>query len=295
MVLQELDYRRADSVDHALELLADAENTAVIAGGQGLVPDAKLGRENPDAVVDISRLDALSGLDVGQDAATVGALTTHATLADADALRRVCPGLAETAEHVADTQVRNRGTIGGNLAEADPAADLPAAVVAAGASLTLRGPDGERSVPAGEFFEGDGKTALGNTELLTSVRVPSVRGGAYEKKTHPASGYALVGVAATLDVQDGTIANPRVAATGVVDRPVRLRSVENALRDAAPTEDVVQRAAERAGDGLAASALRSDVEASGEFRVHLLSPYSERALGRALDRATADTEGSRDE
>ncbi len=285
------DYRRAGSVEEALDLLASRADAELLAGGHGLLPAMKTGRASPGLLVDVGDLD-LAGIDPG-DPTVVGALATHADLADADGSWERAPVLAEAAAHVGDRQVRNRGTVGGNLAEADPAADLPAATVAADAALVVRGRDGEREVPAGAFFEGDGDTALDDAELVTEVRVPAAAGGAYARKTHPASGFALVGVAAVVATEGGTVTAARVAATGVTDRPVRLGPVESALVGESATTTAVAAAAERAADDLDASRLRSDAQVSGEYRAALLSTYAERALASALDRAAGSGEVSR--
>lgn len=300
----EFDYYRAGSVAEAIDLLdAHAEaDPALLAGGHGLLPAMKTGDAAPEVVVDVSEIGGLRGIETGDsgdssDFLRVGALTTHAALADAPAVAERASLLAEAADRVADTQIRNRGTVGGNLAEAHPAADLPPAMVAADALLVLRGPDGEREIPAAEFFDGDGETAIRDRELLTEIRVPSEpsAGGAYAKKTDPASGYALVGVAARLlvDEQDDewVVTDARVAATGVTDRPERLESVEEAVVGETPETDAPARAAEVAADDLDPSRLRSDASASGEFRAHLVSSYAERALERAMDRAIGRPRG----
>ncbi|MFC4450506.1 FAD binding domain-containing protein [Halorussus aquaticus] len=301
----EFDYYRANGVEEAFDLLenhADAD-PVVLAGGHGLLPDLKTGAAAPGVAIDIGDIDGLRGIDAAPDGGLrVGALTTHAALASSDAAATHAPVLAEAAGEVGDVQVRNRGTVGGNLAEADPSADLPAAAVAADATLVVRGRDGEREIPADEFFAGDGDTALGDRELLTEIRVSGAEnpdddgrtGGAYAKKTHPATGYALVGVAASLAVRDGTVTDPRLAASGVADAPVRLTAVEDAIAGTAEGElvgedadsDALAAAAERAGETLDPADARSDVAASGEFRLHLLGSYAERALAAAFDRAT---------
>lgn len=290
------DYRRPESVDEALALLSD-HGAHPVAGGQGLVQDLKLGDADPDLLVDVAGLDALAGLADRGDALAVGALTTHADLASDDAVAERAPVLRATARELGDRQVRNRGTVGGNLAEADPAADLPAAVLAADATLDLLGPDGERTVPAGEFVAGPGETTLAGDELVTTVEVPAHDAGAYAKKTHPASGYAMVGVAAVIDVADGVLDRVGVAVTGATERPVRLGPVEEALAgrpvadlradrqaggDGAPGDDDVAAAAARAGVGVDPDSLRGDVHASRAFRAELLEPYTERALEAAL-------------
>ncbi|UPW00367.1 FAD binding domain-containing protein [Halorussus gelatinilyticus] len=314
MIPPAFDYHRASSVGDALDRLethAD-DDPVVLAGGHGLLPDAKTGAASFGVAIDIGEIDRLRGVEDGtgereradDDGSTaVGALTTHATLAESAAVRRAAPALTEAAAEVGDVQVRNRGTVGGNLVEADPAADLPAAAVAADATLVLEGRDGEREVSAEAFFQEDGGTDLGDRELLTEIRLPDAEadateaggtaeatGGAYAKKTHPATGYALVGVAASLSLADGTVTDARLAATGVADAPVGLTAVEDALVGREPDADALAEAAERAGAGLDPEDARSDVAASGEFRLHLLEVYAERALADAAASA-AEREG----
>ena len=303
MIPPAFDYYRASSVEDALDLLAthaDAD-PVVLAGGHGLLPDMKTGETAPGVLVDVSGIEELQGVTetADADAVSIGALTTHATLAASELARRRAPVLAAAAKEVGDRQVRNRGTVGGNLAEADPAADLPAAAVAADATLALRGADGERTISADEFFGDDG-TTVGERELLTEIRIPQAaadpgerRVGAYAKKMHPATGYALVGVAASLVVEDGTVTDARLAASGVADAPVRLTAVEESLVGGEADEDALAAAAERAPAALDSSQARSDPTASGEFRVHLLEPYAERALSSALERATEPTGDTR--
>lgn len=290
MIPGEFDYYRASTVAEALDLLrAQADrNPQLLAGGHGLLPSMKTGEASPEVLVDVSGVDALGGIEADAEGVTVGALVTHADLAASERLREHARVLAEAAANVADRQVRNRGTMGGNLAEADPAADLPAAALAADATIRARGPDGERAIHAKDFFVGREETVLADDELITAIFVPHGEGaGAYAKKTHPATGYAMVGVAAVVAVEDGDVTDARVAANGVLDRAVRLRAVEDALFGV-PADDsgVVGDAAERAGDDLDPDRLVGDVHASGEFRAHLLETYAERAIGTALERAT---------
>jgi carbon-monoxide dehydrogenase medium subunit len=317
MIPAECDYYRADSVGEALDLLeAHADrDPELIAGGHGLVPDMKIGEASPGVLVDIDGVEGegLRSIEADAEGLTVGALARHADVAESPILRENALVLAETAENVGDVQIRNRGTLGGNLAEADPAADLPAAVLAADATLELASRDGERTVPAGEFFHGNGETALESDEIITHVRVPRGPGteadcraeagrksGAYAKKTHPASGYAMVGVAARVAVEGGVVSDARVAATGVADRATRLATVEERLAgqradDEASIETAAETAAESASEDLDSERLVGDAYASGEFRAQLLSAYARRALETALDRATGEgspTEGS---
>lgn len=291
----QLDYERVDTVNAAIDrLTADADTTVrLLAGGHGLIPDLKDRRVDADRLVDVSGVAELRGIDFGTDETTVGALTTHATLAESDALHRNVPVLAAAASEVGDRQVRNRGTLGGNLVEADPAADLPAAAIAADATLMLRGPDGDRTVPVEEFFDGDGATAI-DDELVTAVTFPNRdgTGSAYARKTHPASGFAMVGVAARVGVEAGTVTSARVAATGVADRPIRLCAVETALVDAGANDaEVLANAADCATRDLDDEQVRGDHHASAAYRTNLLTVYVERTLQTALDRTTADAGG----
>lgn len=290
----EFDYHRAEDVEGALDLLAAHadRDPAVIAGGQGLVQSMKLGAASPGVIVDVAGLD-LDWIEADGDGVTVGALATHADVVDSAAVRERAPILATAAEAVADLQVRNRGTVGGNLAEADPAADLPAAVLAADATIRARGRDGERAIPAEAFFLGEGETALADDELLTAVRLPAgADGAAYVRKTHPATGYAMVGVAAEVAVADGEVAEARVAATGATERALRLPDVEDALVGApVDDEEAAVAAAEQAGDALDADQFVGDAHASGEFRAQLLEAYTERALETALERADGSDGG----
>lgn len=284
MYPDDFKYYSAESLREARELLAAnaGRDARLLAGGSGLVTSMKLRGASPDVLVDVSGVDTLSGIDIGAEGATVGALTTHAELLDED-LTTATPVLPATAEHVADRQVRNRGTLGGNLAEADPCADPPAAVLAAGATLVLDTPSGERSVNATEFFQGDGETVLSERDVLVAIRVPEHDSAAYEKKTHPASGYAMVGVAAVADIEDGVVTDAGVAATGVHDPPVRLRSVEEAVEGAALDDVDPADAATDATAELDRDRLIGDVHASGAFRAELLPTYVERSLRGALD------------
>jgi len=288
----EFDYERADSVAEAVDrLAAHAEagtEAELLAGGHGLVPAMKAGERAPDAVVDLDT-EELVGVTERDDALAVGALTTYADLADSALVRERAPALADAAGAVGDVQIRNRGTLGGNLVEAHPAADPPAAVLAADATLVLVGPDGEREVPAADFFVGERETVVEPAEILTEVRVATggeateagTNDAGYVRRTHPATGYALVGVAAVLDRDGETVTDARVAATAAVERPVRLPAVEAALTGGPVDADAREAAAAAAADGLDDGRFRSDPSASGEFRRQLLATCVERALAAA--------------
>lgn len=291
MIPPAFDYHRPDTVAEALDLLSATAgaDTAVLAGGHSLLPDMKAGEAAPEVVVDVSEVEALSGVDAGETETVVGATTTYETVADSDHLRRVATALADAAAAVGDVQVRHRGTVGGNLVYADPAADLPAAAIATDATLQVRGPDRDRTVDAAAFLVDGAGDALGPAELVTGVRVPHApdRGGAYAKKTHPASGFALVGVAARVAVDGDEVTDARVGATGATDHAVRLQAVEEELVGSPATPEAPAEAADRAAEGLDDAVLRSDAHASGEFRAKLLAVYAERALSTALDRANS--------
>src|SRR5699024_2611633 len=210
-------------------------------------------------------------------------------LAESDAVAEHAPALAAAVEQVGDVQVRNRGTIGGNLAHADPAADLPGAALVSDATLVVEGPDDEREIPVDDFFFGMYATDVGPDELLTRIEIPSAAGalGAYAKKASPSSGYAMVGVAALLETNGDGVETARVGANGVMDHGVRLEPVEDAIADGTLDDESIEAAASHAGDELDATLMMDDLQASNEFRAHLLEVYTERALTTAMDDDTS--------
>ncbi|WP_251342769.1 FAD binding domain-containing protein [Haloplanus halophilus] len=285
MYPDEFDYRSPETVEAAIDLLADHPEAEILAGGHSLLPTMKSGLASPDLLVDIGSVEGLQGIDADGDVVSIGALTTYATVADHDAVRETVEVLAEAAHAVGDVQVRNRGTIGGNLAHADPASDLPAAALAADATMVVQGPDGERRVDADDFFFGMYATDVGEDELLTRVEFPARpdAAGAYAKKPSPSSGYAMVGVAVSLSVDAGLVEDAGVAANGVMDHGVRLDPVEEALVGTTPDADVVAEAAASAADDLDEMMMMDDLQASAEFRAQLLESYTERAIREAGD------------
>jgi carbon-monoxide dehydrogenase medium subunit len=259
------DYVRAGSVDEAVAALtAHGDDAKLLAGGHSLLPMMKMRLAVPTVLVDVARVADARGIRVEGDDVVIGALTRHRELVSSPVLRAEAPLLALTAAYVGDPQIRNRGTIGGSLAHADPAADLPAAVLASDATLVAQGPGGLRTIPATEFFTGYFETALGADEMLVELRVPrtGARGAHYEKFTRRANDWAIVGVA--------TVAG-RVALTNMADTPVRARAVEDALAGGSSAED----AAERAAEGTAPTA---DMHADQEYRRHLARVLTRRAL-----------------
>jgi aerobic carbon-monoxide dehydrogenase medium subunit len=273
----EFEYKRPASLDEAIGLLAENGDTRALAGGHSLLPMMKLRLAEPAALVDIGRLPGLDGIEVEGDELRIGALATHASVAASELVRQTCPVLATTAEGIGDRQVRNRGTIGGSVAHADPGADYPTVITALGATVVARGPDGEREIAADDFFTGVFTTALRQGELVTEVRVPSVQRAAYVKHRHPASGYAVVGVAVA--VREG---GARIAVGGVTGTPVRATDAEQALEIGIAPVDDEQIAA--AADKVAAAlpGALSDTYASGEYRVHLAQVLARRAIKAAL-------------
>lgn len=290
MYPDEFDYREAESVDHAVELLdehADSE-VELLAGGHSLLPAMKTGLSSPDVLVDIGGLDELHGVSVDGDTLSVGASTRYSEFLDSDAAHEHAPAMTAAVAEVGDRQVRNRGTVGGNLAHADPASDLPGAALASDATLVLRGPDGTRRVPAEEFFFGMYATDVGPSELVTAVEFPSASGavGTYAKKPSPSSGYAMVGVSVLLDVDGGVVQSARVGANGVVGQGVSLDSVADAIEGDRLDDDAAEHAASRATEDVDEAMAMDDLQASGEFRLQLLEVYAERALQAAVDEAS---------
>ncbi|NGM70850.1 xanthine dehydrogenase family protein subunit M [Natronolimnobius sp. AArcel1] len=303
------DYHRAGSVTEALSLLAELPDATLLAGGHALLPRLKTGDAAPGAVVDVSTVAELTGLKVVDDALVIGAATTYAAALEAGTtaedkpgtLEAHAPAVAAATRAVGDRQIRNRGTVGGNLAEAHPDSDLPAAALVADATVRIRGPDGERDVPVGEFLTGAFETVVGDDEIVTSIRIPLLgnstadetaqSGGAYVKQTHPTSGYAMVGVAARVTIADGVLEEVQLAANGVADTAVRLSSVEDALEGTDTSADLdgcASEAVANAATDVPKARRRGDVHASEEYRSSILPTVSERAIRAAIADAGDD-------
>ncbi len=276
------EYQRAKSVEEALSLLEGNEDAKLLAGGHSLLPMMKMRLAQPGTLIDIGRLTELKGIEAGADSVRVGSLTTHAEIAASEVLASVCPLLAEAAAEIGDPQVRNRGTIGGNLSHADPGSDLPAVIKALGGTIHLKSTSGERSVAADDFFIDLLTTDLGEAEIVTAVELPTQAAGsgsAYVKFEHPASGYAVVGAAAVVTMEDGSCTAAALCFNGVTATP--LRADVSALVGG-PADDAAIAAAL---EGLEAEDPMADVFASGEYRVHLARVLGRRALKAARDRA----------
>jgi carbon-monoxide dehydrogenase medium subunit len=283
------EYHRATTVENAIELLQQyGDEAKIVAGGHSLLPTMKLRLANPEHLVDIAGIAGLSGVTEDGDSLVIGAMTTHRAVAENPLLQQYAPVLSAIAHTIGDRQVRNRGTIGGAIAHADPAADYPAGIVALDAEIISIGPDGERVTPASDFFISIFTTALSPDDVLTAIRIPKAAAGtgmAYEKLANQASGYAIVGIAAivTLDAS-GKASTVKIGVTGVSDRAFRAESAEAALtgktldsaavtaatKDISGDNDVLSdiHASEtyrrRVADGLAARAVLNAAKAAGK-------------------------------
>ncbi len=280
------DYYRAGSVGEAVSLLEEHDGARLLAGGHSLIPLMKLRLAEPSALIDIGHVAALKGIESSGGALSIGALTPHADVASSDAVRQASPILAEAAAMIGDPQVRNRGTIGGNVAHADPASDLPTVLTALGATFKATGPGGERSIPAAGFFQGLMSTALAANEVLTSVEIPAAasgQGSAYSKFSHPASRYAVIGAAAIVTVSGGKCSAASVVLGSLVSSPARAAQVEAALTGNALDEDTIASAAANASDDLGDDVI-GDVYASAEYRRSVASVYVGRAITAAAGR-----------
>jgi aerobic carbon-monoxide dehydrogenase medium subunit len=279
MIPAAFEYTRAASLDDAVAAVGGGAK--VLAGGQSLLGLLKLRLASADKLVDIGRLSELKGYrpqaDGGLD---IGAMTTYAEWQAATTF----PGVAEAIDQIADVQVRNRGTIGGSIAHADPAADFPAIALAFDGSAVLRGPSGERVVPLDGFFEGPFQTAIAPDEILVAIRrgpVPAGAKFAYKKLPQPASGYAIVGVAAVIAQSGGTISHAAIGVTGLHEHAFRAEDVEKALIGSDGSDAAIAAAAAHVNDGVEA---QSDIHADAQYRAAVAVVYTRRAIEAALGR-----------
>jgi carbon-monoxide dehydrogenase medium subunit len=280
------EYHRPKNLKDALELLRKTKDAKLLAGGHSLLPAMKLRVSSPAALIDLGRVKGLQGIKVGKSSIKIGALTSHTEVAESDEIRKNCPLLAETAAQIGDIQVRNRGTIGGSLAHADPAADYPTVVVALEGEITATGPKNSRQISATEFFTGLFSTALKSSEILTEVRVPASRkgeGGVYLKHRHPASSYAVVGVAAIVALKNDHVKAARLVVGGVHPTPLVIEKAAELLTGEKPTGKRIAEAAASVAEAIVDPL--GDLYASGEYRTHLASVMARRALQEAVARA----------
>ena len=287
MIPAAFDYVAPKTLDQALRALADhGEDAKLLAGGQSLLPLLKLRLAHPGLLIDLTRIPGLNGISRQGDKIIIGALATHYQIESSPLLKKSCPLLAETARAIGDVQVRNRGTIGGSLTHADPSGDWPAAILALGGELRLRGPSGERRVAAGEFFVGPLTTAIEPNEILTEISVPAFArrcGSAYLKMAQQASGFAIVGVAVALRVDvKGRCEEIGIGVTGLGDKPFRARAVEERLRGNKLTPKLIAANTAQVADGIDPL---EDLHAAAPFRAHLARVYAARAVRAAAQRS----------
>ncbi len=280
------EYYRASSISEALTLLGEHSGAKVLAGGHSLIPAMNIRLADPGVLIDIGRISALKGISTGNGSVRIGALTTHAMIAASD---QTPQALSEAAGKIGDPQVRNRGTIGGNIAHADPGSDLPTVLTALGATIHTTSAAGERTLAASEFFTGILETALQEGEIVTAIEVPvpaAGSGSAYVKLRNPASRYAMVGVAATVTLQNGKCTAAGVAVGGLIPSAKRASSVEAALIGKTLNPDVIAEAAEVVQNDLGDDILE-DIQAGAEYRKSMAKVFVKRALTAAVERAKA--------
>ena len=281
------DYHRARTLSDAQRLLAANPGAKLLAGGHSLIPLMKLRLASPPAVVDIGRIAELRGISRSGDTIRIGSLTTHAEIAASADLQKSAPALAEAAALIGDPAVRSRGTIGGNIAHADPASDLPTVLVALDARIVAIGASGERTLAADGFFTGIMSTALAENEVVTAIVVPVAargQGSAYVKFPHPASRYAVIGVAASVTMSKNECAAARVALGGLLPRATRARAVEKALTGKALDAAAIAAAAAQVASDLG-NDVTGDIFASAAYRVAVAPVYVKRAIAAAAARA----------
>jgi carbon-monoxide dehydrogenase medium subunit len=276
------DYEVAESVDHAIELLGQhGEEAKLLAGGHSLLPIMKLRLAAPTVLIDLARIDDLNYVSDEGDHLAIGAMTRHCDMERNPSLQEHCGLVTYTASLVGDPQVRHRGTIGGSIRHGDAASDLPSALLALDATFVVKGPDAERTVAAGDFFEDYLQTTLAPDEVLTEIRVPKLGGAgwSYKKFNRRAQDWAVVGVAAVVERSNGSIGSARIGLTNMGSTPLRATAAENALSGADPSS-----VAEATSSADAGTSPSSDIAASDEYRRHLARVLSRRAVEEALAR-----------
>ena len=289
MITHPFTYQAPATIEEAVRFLGGTTEAKVIAGGHSLLPLMKLGLAQPETLIDLRGIASLGQIRTEPDGTiAIGALTTHRTVSHDEAVRGKLAALAEAASMVGDLQVRGRGTIGGSLAHADPAADEPAPTLAYDAIIRAVGAKGTRDIPARDYFKGPFETALAANEIVTEIRFPTQparTGSAYAKFAHPASRFAVAGVAAVVTLKaDGSVERAAIGVTGAAGAAYRAAAAERALTGTKGDAKAIAEAAAKAADGITAL---SDLVASAEYRKHLVTVYTKRALERAIQRARA--------
>ena len=283
MIPATFDYQAPATIDEALSLLAaNPDEAKILAGGHSLIPAMKLRLAQPSLLVDIGRIKDLAYIREEGDQIAIGAMTTHYRIESSALLQKICPLLPDCASHIGDVQVRNKGTIGGSVAHSDPAGDWPAAMIALNAQMVAVGANGERTINADDFFVDLLTTALTPGEILREIRVPKPSGRfvhSYQKVRHPASGFAVVGIAVAIRLAaDGSCETAGVGVTGVASKAYRAAAVEAALKGQPLNDQTIAQAAAHATDGVDAN---SDLYASEDYRRHLAQVFTKRAIRQA--------------
>ena len=293
MIPSEFEYQAPKTLDEALRALGrHGDEAKILAGGHSLLPMMKLRLASPRYVVDIGRIRGMDYIREERDKIAIGALVTHAQVIASELLRAKCPLLPETASEIGDMQVRNRGTIGGSIAHADPAADYPASILALDADMVVQSSSGKRTIPAADFFVDLLTTQIRPGEILTEIRVPIKRaneGTAYKKFHQPASGFAIVGAAArVISGKAGQIEDIALGMTGVGSKAYRATAVEKSLRGKTASEPLIAEACAKAAQGVDPL---GDIFASAEYRREMASVFARRAITSALEKAMGRASG----
>ena len=284
MIPAAFEYVRATSLDDAVaKLKAAGSGAKLIAGGHSLVPLMKLRLSEPRVLIDVGRIPDLAGIRERDGKIVIGAATVHNDIAASPLLRERCPVAAEAAGMIGDPQVRNRGTVGGSVAHADPSADMPAVLMALNAEIHVKGPGGWRAIMAQDFFTDLLTVNMAPDEIIAAIQFAPAKVSAYAKLFQRASHYAIVGVAAALEVSGGTIVSARIGLTGATSHAQRLAGVERALDNRPLSKDTIAAAAELAAEGL--EGINSDIHASVDYRRAMVPVITRRALLGALARA----------
>ena len=283
MIPNNFEYHRAESIDDAITLMVKyGDDAKLLAGGHSLLPAMKLRLNQPGVLIDIGRIQELRYIKEGGNGLTIGAGATHHDILSSELAANHLPMLCEAADLIGDIQVRNMGTIGGSVAHADPAADWPGVLIAAKASIEVKGTNGSRIITADDFFEGFYTTALKENEILTAIHIPAPPSGAgssYKKFMQPASRFAIVGCAAIVKQKDGKCGSISLAINGLSDCPFRASNVEEALTGTALNEANIDEALAGLGNDVM---IMEDHYASEEYRLHLAKVYSKRAIMAAI-------------
>ena len=278
MIPAQFDYVAPTSVEDALAALAKhGDDAKILAGGQSLLPVLRMRLNAPEMIIDLGRIESLRGIRDDGDALVIGAMTPHSVVGDDPLVAEHAAVITKAIEHLADAQVRHRGTFGGALAHADPGGDLGAPVLALGAQFVIAGSGGTRTVEADDFFVDLFETAIGDDEILTEVRIPKHTGwgASYEKFVRIAHQWPIVAVAAMVKAEGGTISEARVGLTNMGSTPLRARAVEQALAGQPATEDAVRAAAAQAAEGTNPP---SDLNGDADYRRHVATVFTRRAV-----------------